>query len=78
MRVKTVNGNTPNGNTPIGTTSYPERSDIEKCMSQGTIPTVLEAMDPNIDWIEPEAPSFPFGGMYRGPQKVIDNVFALL
>lgn len=46
--------------------------------AQGDIPTVLGAMDPNIEWIEPEAPGYPFGGVHRGPQEVVDHVFALL
>jgi len=46
--------------------------------ARGDIPTVVGAMDPNIEWIEPEAPGYPFGGVYRGPQEVVDNVFALL
>jgi uncharacterized protein len=46
--------------------------------ARGDIPTVVGAMDPKIEWIEPEAPGFPFGGVHRGPQEVIDKVFALL
>jgi uncharacterized protein len=46
--------------------------------ARGDIPTVVGAMDPNIEWIEPEAPGFPFGGVHRGPQEVVDKVFALL
>jgi ketosteroid isomerase-like protein len=51
---------------------------VYDAFARGDVPTVVGAMDPNIEWIEPEAPGFPFGGVRRGPQEVIDNVFALL
>ena len=46
--------------------------------ARGDVPTVVGAMDPTIEWIEPEAPGYPFGGVHRGPQEVVDHVFALL
>ena len=46
--------------------------------ARGDVPTVVGAMDPNIEWIEPEAPGYPFGGVHRGPQEVVDKVIALL
>ncbi len=51
---------------------------VYDAFARGDVPTVVGAMDPNIEWIEPVAPGFPFGGVRRGPQEVIDNVFALL
>ncbi len=51
---------------------------VYDAFARGDVPTVVGAMDPNIEWIEPEAPGFPFGGVRRGPQEVVDNVFALL
>ena len=46
--------------------------------ARGDVPTVVGAMDPTIEWMEPEAPGYPFGGVHRGPQEVVDKVFALL
>ena len=45
---------------------------------RGDIPTVLALMDPNIEWDEPQAPDYPFGGIHRGPQGVANEVFGLV
>src|SRR5947209_6858015 len=45
---------------------------------RGDIPTVLGAMDPNIEWDEPAAPGYPYGGVHRGPNGVAGEVFAQL
>lgn len=39
----------------------------------GDVPTVLGAMDPNIEWNEAEG--FMYGGTYTGPNAVLENVF---
>ena len=41
--------------------------------ANGDVPTVLGAMDPNIEWIEAEG--FMYGGTYTGPNAVLENVF---
>lgn len=41
--------------------------------NSGDIPTVLAAMQPDIEWIEGAG---PYQGRYVGPQAVVDNVFA--
>lgn len=43
---------------------------------RGDIPAVLELLDPDIEWIEAEG--FPYGGTYRGPEQVVENVFEKL
>src|SRR5205823_12807706 len=45
---------------------------------RGEIPTVLGAMDPNIEWDEPVAPGYPYGGVHRGPNGIAGEVFAQL
>ena len=42
---------------------------------RGDIPTVLGAMDPNVEWIEPENTIFGERNTFRGPKAVADNVF---
>jgi ketosteroid isomerase-like protein len=40
----------------------------------GDVPRVLGAMHPQIQWTE--TAGYEFGGVYRSPQAVLDNVFA--
>ncbi|HTQ02534.1 MAG TPA: nuclear transport factor 2 family protein [Polyangiaceae bacterium] len=40
----------------------------------GDIPKVLGAMHPDIQWTE--TAGYEYGGVYRGPQAVVENVFA--
>ncbi len=44
--------------------------------AHGDIPTVLGLMDENIAWEEAEG--FPYGGLYHGPEAVLNNVFMKL
>lgn len=39
----------------------------------GDVPTVLGAMDPDIEWNEAEG--FMYGGTYNGPNAILENVF---
>jgi ketosteroid isomerase-like protein len=39
----------------------------------GDVPTVLGAMDANIEWNEAEG--FMYGGNYTGPNAILENVF---
>lgn len=40
---------------------------------RGDIPAVLGAMAPEVSWTEAEG--FPYGGVYTGPDAVLQNVF---
>jgi uncharacterized protein len=44
--------------------------------AQGDVPSVLGAMDANIEWTETEG--FPLAGTYVGPQAVLEGVFMRL
>ena len=46
---------------------------LYKAFAEGDVPTVLGAMDPNIEWVEAEG--FMYGGTYTGPNAVLENVF---
>lgn len=48
-------------------------SSLYDAFAQGDVPTVLGAMDPDIEWNEAEG--FMYGGTYRGPNAVLENVF---
>ena len=41
--------------------------------AKGDVPTVLATMDPEIEWNEAEG--FMYGGVYRGPNAILENVF---
>jgi ketosteroid isomerase-like protein len=49
---------------------------LYKAFKQGDIPAFLAAMDPNIEWDEPQAPGYPAGGLHQGPQAVANGVFS--
>jgi ketosteroid isomerase-like protein len=51
---------------------------LYEAFGRGDIPTVLAAMDPNIEWDEPQAPGYPAGGIHRGPQAVANGVFGTI
>ncbi len=42
------------------------------------IPAVLNILDPQIEWYEPDVPGLPFRGRHHGPQAVADEVFATI
>jgi ketosteroid isomerase-like protein len=44
--------------------------------AKGNIPAVLAVFDSNIEWTE--AKGFPYGGTYRGPDSVTEQVFTKL
>ena len=48
-------------------------SGIYAAFAKGDVPTVLGAMDPNIEWNEAEG--FMYGGIYTGPNAIVENVF---
>lgn len=49
---------------------------LYQALAQGDVPTVLDAMDAEIEWTEAEG--FPYGGTYRGAQAIVENVFVKL
>lgn len=51
-----------NANTVQNAYAALKRFDVE---------TFLGALDPDIEWIEPEAPGFAVGGTYRGHNEVL-------
>ncbi len=51
-------------------------SGIYDAFAKGDVPTVLGAMDANIEWNEAEG--FMYGGTYNGPNAILENVFMKL
>jgi ketosteroid isomerase-like protein len=49
---------------------------LYQSFANGDVPAVLERFSPDIEWHEAE--SLPYGGVYNGPQEVVDNVFMKL
>jgi len=49
---------------------------IYTALGAGDIPAVLGAFAPEIEWTEAEG--FPYGGVYTGPQAILDNVLMKL
>ncbi|CAN5722693.1 nuclear transport factor 2 family protein [soil metagenome] len=47
-----------------------------EAFAKGDVPTVLDILDPEIQWTE--AAGGPLGGLYQGPQEVVDGVFMRL
>ena len=51
---------------------------VYKAFSTGDMPTVLGSMDPNIEWNEAESNSLADGNPYKGPDAILEGVFARL
>jgi uncharacterized protein len=47
---------------------------VYAAFGDGDVPRVLGAMHPQIQWTE--TAGYAFGGTYRGPQAILENVFA--
>jgi uncharacterized protein len=47
-----------------------------EAFGRGDIPAVLEAFDPNIEWVEPELAELPYRGTRHGSDVVANEVFA--
>jgi ketosteroid isomerase-like protein len=43
--------------------------------NRGDIDTVMDILEPNVEWHEPEVEGIPFAGTHRGSQQVAENVF---
>lgn len=50
--------------------------DAYAAFASGDIDTVVAAMDPKIEWEEPDVQGLPGGGIQNGPDEVVKNVFA--
>ncbi len=51
-------------------------SGVYDAFAKGDVPTVLDAMDSNIEWNEAEG--FMYGGTYTGADAIVENVFMKL
>ena len=51
---------------------------IYASLAQGDIPAILAAMHPSIEWNEAEGFVYAEGNPYRGPEAVLNGVFARL
>lgn len=49
---------------------------VYEAFGRGDVPAVLAAMHDEIEWHEAEG--FPYGGLYRGPDAVLNGVFGRL
>jgi ketosteroid isomerase-like protein len=49
---------------------------VYEAFATGDVPSVLAALDPQIEWIEAEG--FPTAGTYRGPEAVVSGVLGPL
>ncbi len=45
---------------------------------RGDIPAVLDALDPNIEWVEGAQEYLPHRGRHRGPNAVAEKVFGMV
>lgn len=45
---------------------------IYEAVEHGDVDAVVDALDENVEWIEPEGGTY--GGTYRGPDDVVENV----
>jgi ketosteroid isomerase-like protein len=46
---------------------------LYEAFAHGDVPSVLGAFAPDIEWHEAEG--MPYGGVYRGPEAIAENVF---
>ncbi|MDQ6800059.1 MAG: nuclear transport factor 2 family protein [Acidobacteriota bacterium] len=67
-------GCTTTSNRPSSSNAQQIRS-LYDAFGRGDIPTVLGALDPNVEWIEPENTIFGDRNTFRGPKAVAEGVF---
>ncbi|MEZ4837789.1 ester cyclase [Flavobacterium sp.] len=64
----------------LGIVSNPENvttiDNLYKAFTRGDVPAVLGAMDANIVWYEAEGNKFADGNPYKGPEAILNGVFA--
>jgi ketosteroid isomerase-like protein len=58
---------TDNGRTIVG---------MYESFARGDVPAVMAKLHPDVEWIETEADEVRINGSFRGPQEVLENVFA--
>jgi ketosteroid isomerase-like protein len=51
---------------------------LYEAFARGDIPAFLAAMDPSIEWDEPQASGYPFAGVHRGLQGLINEQFEVV
>ena len=51
---------------------------IYEAFAVGDIPSVLAALDPDVEWIEPDLDSLPYQGVTKGVDQVARQVFAAI
>jgi ketosteroid isomerase-like protein len=51
---------------------------LYEAFGRGDIAAVLEALDPEIEWVEPELEGLLYGGTHRGLEAVTNEVLALI
>jgi uncharacterized protein len=52
------------------------QEEIYGAFARGDIPTVLAALDPNIEWGEPQASGLYDAGLHQGAQAVAEEIIA--
>jgi ketosteroid isomerase-like protein len=51
---------------------------IYQAFERGDFDSVIAALDPAIEWVEPELEGLLYGGVHRGVEAVANDVFALI
>jgi ketosteroid isomerase-like protein len=49
---------------------------IYAALARGDLDAALAALDPDIEWVEPDTPGLPFAGAHHGREAVVSGVFA--
>lgn len=49
---------------------------IYAALARGDLDAAVAALDPDVEWVEPNTPGLPFAGVHRGRQGVVSGVFA--
>jgi uncharacterized protein len=49
-----------------------------EAFNRGDIDTVMDLLDPNIEWQEPDVEGLPQRGTHHGPEAVANNVFGAI
>ncbi|HET6690279.1 MAG TPA: nuclear transport factor 2 family protein [Miltoncostaeaceae bacterium] len=49
---------------------------IYEALARGDIDAATAALDPDVEWVEPDTPGLPFAGVHRGRDGVVSGVFA--
>jgi uncharacterized protein len=49
---------------------------IYAALAGGDLPAAVEALDPDVVWVEPQAEGLPFAGTHHGREAVVSGVFA--